>query len=254
MSTTRSRSRPGPATDPRRARALVLVGHGSTRRAAPNRLLGRHAETIARRGLFPKVCVAALHGEPGPETALRRLGGDPAWIVPLFMSDGRYTRRRIPELFGVDGTASGCGLSVLPPLGLHPGIAEIATDRALDWARDEGVPPASVTLVLVGHGSADDPASHDATDLQASRVRETGIFGAVKTAFLQQAPNFTQVVRSVGGPLVAVGLFAADGVHGAEDVPHLIAESGARGAVYLGAIGGDPRIPDVIIDLVGIQA
>lgn len=185
---------------------------------------------------------------------MRRLNGEPAWIVPLFMSDGRYTRHRIPELFGIDKTADRNGLSVLPPLGLHSGIADLATDRALDWAEGEGLVPASVTLVLIGHGSEDDPASRDAAELQAARVRNKPVFGNVATAFLQQSPHVADVIGGIDGPMIAVGLFAANGVHGAEDVPRLMSGNSARQSIYLGAIGVDPKIPDIIVDLVGVEA
>jgi sirohydrochlorin ferrochelatase len=48
--------------------------------------------------------------------------------------------------------------------------------------------------------------------------------------------------------VVVVALLAAQGPHAREDIGRLIAEDGRRDVAYIGAIGGDEAIPEVILE------
>ena len=230
---------------------LFLVGHGSTRASDDNRALLGHAERLAARAIFDAVDVGLLYGEPSAEIVARRLPHDPLYVVPLFMAGGSYPSERIPALFGLNGNRrAGEGPIFCPPVGLHPRLAEIVIERASARVDAEGIATRATTLLVVGHGSTKSDASYRATETQVARMREFDRFGCVVTAYLEQEPELSAVLASLTGPIVVVGLFAGEGAHACRDVPDLLAGYRAGPVAYLGAIGADPAIADLVLDQV----
>jgi sirohydrochlorin cobaltochelatase len=243
-----------PATETRpetlarwRRSELILLGHGSTALPGANTILARHAENLEARGLFAKVRFGALYGDPAAETALRQPRLGEAYVVPLFMCHGRYTRQVIPGLFGLAAPVDGAGLHFCPPVGLHPRLTQIIVERAVERLRAGGEDPGEASLVIVGHGSTESDGSRQATRGHCLRARRRGLFRSVRMAFLDEAPTLARVLSGLNGPLVVAGLFAAEGAHARRDVPEALA--GYRGgAVYhLGPLGSDPALPEVIL-------
>lgn len=255
MSTTRSLSTPAPATERAapglRGRRLFLVGHGSTRAAEDNRALLRHRERLAARALFDSVEVGLLYGEPSAQAIASDLPRDSLYVVPLFMAGGDYPRRAIPALFGLaDDAASGEGPIFCPPVGLHPRLADLVVERARKVLRRRRLPARETTLLVVGHGSRKSRSSWHATETQAARMRARGPFRTVATAYLEQDPSLESVLRSLDGPLVVAGLFAAEGAHAGRDIPTPLGGYQGGPVVYLGAIGADPAIAELVLDQV----
>ncbi len=252
MSTTRSPSRPGPATErPDWARAaLVLVGHGSNRDGGSNPALLAHAAALRARGIFAEVRAAALYGAPRPEQALSGLQAAEVYLAPLFMAEGHFARVGLREAFGLDGRLTVVGgrrVVLCPPLGLQPGLTRLCLARAEARARREGLSPQATRLLFVGHGSSRDPAPREAALWHAEAARGAAVFGGVDEAFLDEPPFLCDVLGGLGGASVAVGLFAAGGLHAGEDVPALIARWARVPVHYLGAIGEDPAISDLVL-------
>ncbi len=259
MSITRSPCRPAPATErapPVLTRAdrrrLLLVGHGSTRAAADNGTLLRHAEKLSEFAHFESVDVGLLYGEPSAKDLAARLPRSGLFVVPFFMAEGYYSKEVIPALF--DTECRGLEDVVQPifcaPVGLHPGLAGIVMDRALEALEVRRLAPEHATLLVIGHGSENSPASWHATETQARRVRQRGVFRRVTTAYLEQTPEIAGVLNGLKGPVVAAGLFAGDGAHAGRDVPALLNGYRAGSIDYLGAIGCDPAIADLVLDQV----
>ncbi len=233
-------------------RRLLLVGHGSTRAAADNETLLRHAERLAERSLFQSVDVGLLYGEPSAEALAARLPRAELFVVPFFMADGYYPQRVIPALFNDDRAATGETERPIfcAPVGLHPGLAGIIIDRALEAMEVRRLAPKHATLLVIGHGSENSPASWHATETQARRVRKRGLFRRVTTAYLEQTPEIAGVLNGLKGPVVVAGLFAGEGAHAGRDVPALLNGYRAGSIDYLGAIGCDPEIADLVLDQV----
>jgi sirohydrochlorin ferrochelatase len=174
-------------------------------------------------------------------------------VVPILMCAGRHTLQELPRALGLHGEIA---LAALPslhlcrPLGLHPALARLVAARAAEalarnhWTADQA------DILLIAHGSKISAASRRATELQAARLRALGLFGAVSTAFLEQKPFLPEALASMRGPVVAVGLFAARGMHADQDIMRMLADSRRTDVDYLGAIGADADIPDVIVDVV----
>jgi sirohydrochlorin cobaltochelatase len=234
-----------------RRSALILVAHGSNRCPGPGQQLERHAHALARRGLFAEVCTATLQGGRSPGEALRSVESERVYVMPMFMCNGQYTRDRVPEAFGLLGAAdrpNGRMVHLCPPIGLDPGLAVLASRRATERLDDIGISAAGATLLLIGHGSPTSSASRQATESQALRIRGTGAFSRVETAYLEEPPAFVDVLSALSGSVVVVALLAAQGPHAREDIGRLIAEDGRRDVAYIGAIGGDEAIPEVILE------
>lgn len=252
MSSTRSPSRPAPATEREtwRRAALVLVAHGAG--GGGNAALKRHVEALGRRRLFAEVTGAALAGGPDPDEALARLTPPEIYVVPFFMTDGTAVRDILPRRLGLDGPVTernGQRFVLSEPVGLNARLAELVVRRAQALASEHAIAPGETTLLLVGHGSTRNPASRQTTEAHAARARNEDVFATVAAAFLDEPPTLTETVAALQGPAVAVGLFTEDGLHASQDIPPILARR--RPAVpYLGAIGPDPEMADLIIDQV----
>ena len=241
MSTTRSRLRKAPATEPAHgASALVLCGHG-TRGAGG--VLDRHAGVIRASGLFAEIRVCSLYGRPDLGAVLDTIDAPDMTVVPWLMCAG-YTMDRLAER--VAGHPQADRVTLAEPVGSLPGIADLAAETAERACEDRAWPMAQTALLLIGHGSGRNAVSAETTRSHAARIATTGRFAEVTTAFLDEPPAPAAALARIRAQLcVAVGLFAERSLHGEDDVPRLL---GARRAVaYTGPIGTAAAFADVIV-------
>lgn len=259
MSTTRSPSRAAPATDPRGDPArwadstLLLVGHGSERDPAPAAALEAHAEALRRGGLFQEVRTAFLYGAPDARAAEQGLSGRHVYVMPVFMCDGLFVRKTVPERFGLGGSVTqrqGRQWYQCPPVGLADGLPQLIDQRLRAAADKRNTDPRRATLLLIGHGSLNSPASWQATEEVARRLRTVTPFQRVVTAYLEQSPRLSECLPDLDGPVFMCGLFAADGSHAATDIPRIVADVSRSDLHYLGPIGKDVDIPQLIVEQV----
>lgn len=264
MSTTRLLSPPAPVTEPpdcgrhhgrpEWARtALILVGHGSNRRNGANPGLTAHVAALQARRIFAEVRAAVLYGAPDAEQALAGLRAPEVTLAPMLMCDGQCARVVLPRAFGLAGplpSRFGRRFTVCPPLGLLSGLTRLILTRAQASALRHGLRPENTSLLVIGHGSTRNPASRRATLWHAAGARAAAVFGSVDVAFLDEEPFLAQVLGGSIGPTVAVGLFAADGLHASEDVPRYIARHAPMSVRYLGAIGEDAGVADLVLEQV----
>lgn len=250
MSITRSHSQRAPATKPAIAPARVgvlLAGHGSPSRPAAAECLARHAASLRASGRFADVRHAVLEGGPDPALVRSWLDGmDLTLIVPMFMSDGYFTRTALPARLGPSPAAE---VLTCPPLGLWSELADLVATIALAARRARGWQDGDWDLLLVAHGSTKDPGSRQATESLADQLVDLTGMARLRTAYLEQAPYLSAEAAKLDKPTVAVGLFAAEGVHAVEDVPKSLAGACAP-VVYTGAVGADPRLPELLVKVI----
>ncbi|NWG24321.1 MAG: hypothetical protein HXY30_07895 [Pseudorhodoplanes sp.] len=232
--------------------AVLLIGHGSSKRPGAAASLARHAEALRAMGTFGEVEAACLiGGSETPAAALARVTRDQAVVVPMMMCAGWTARQLIPQALGLDGgTIPARRIVVCDPLGLHPAFAGLIASRAADRAAVLGVPARSVTLLLIAHGSTRSPASQEATELQAARIRAMERFRAVTCAYLEQPPRLADVLTTLVRPVIAVGCFAAPGHHAIVDSSVVLHKQAQGGVIDLGPIGDDSAIPTLVLDMV----
>ncbi len=226
--------------------AAVLIAHGDRGGPSPNAAL--LAQTAAVRALLSPALVTAgvLKGDPSLEDALSEAAASGAAriaVYPLFMADG-YFMRKVRERVAAIGIAP--DPVILTPLGLDPALPDILVQEAANVASREGMEPLSSRLLVVGHGSKLGPASANATRKAAARAALARRFASVTTAFLEEEPFLEDTLAADGEqPTVVAGFFFGDGMHGGEDVPDAIAETGAN-AIYTGAVGNSPAVAPLI--------
>jgi sirohydrochlorin cobaltochelatase len=258
MFTTRSASLPEPAT--RKAgfvpalqdHAVLLVGHGSSKQPAAAASLERHTQALRAMGTFAAVHTALLVGGAPPAQALRQIGHETIAVMPVMMCAGWTTAKMVPDALGLrGGSRPGHGTVVTcEPLGLHPGLARLIADRAADQAAAFGISTAAATLLLVAHGSQRSTASFDATERQAARLRAMGRFRTVRTAYLEQAPRPAHRPAAAVVPVIIAGLFAAPGHHATRDVAAALAACPRPFVRYLGPIGDDPGVAQLLWEII----
>jgi sirohydrochlorin cobaltochelatase len=233
------------------------VGHGSGHNGGANPGLLAQAAALRARGLFAEVRATALNGAPDPEAALAGIDSARVYLAPLFLCAGHSLRVALPRALGLDGPVTQRGgqrFVLCPPLGLMPGLTRLILARAANAARARGLDPEAAVLLLVGHGSLRNPASRRAAEWHASGARAAAVFGEVDIALLDEPPFLAEVMRRLTRPTIAVGLFADNNRHAGQDLPDAIARHAPVAVRYLGAIGTDVGIPDLVLDQVAATA
>ena len=108
------------------------------------------------------------------------------------MRDGYYTRTVIPKELGHQGSRTYRNGSLLiygPPIGMHPGIADILRFRALETCQSAGWEPSCTRMMVIGHGSPKSSAFAEVTHRHANDIRRLSEFLAVECAFIDKAPR-----------------------------------------------------------------
>jgi sirohydrochlorin ferrochelatase len=240
-----------PATQNASAFALLLAAHGERRAGTDNEGALDLAAALAKRAAANAVAVGFLKGTPSIADAVQQLSGYDLLVYPLFLADGYFTRKLLPRQLEEAGAyGRGRAICLLPPLGIDPALAELALAEANTVAASQGWPAHRTNLVLLAHGSSNNPASRLATEQMAGTLAARNIFARVRVAFLEELPSLSDAVASLSEPVVVVGLFAGEGMHGGDDAPRLIAQIGRSDVVPAGNIGGFAGLPDVIADTI----
>jgi sirohydrochlorin cobaltochelatase len=218
--------------------ALLLIAHGSERYPNADWAVLRHAEALRAEGGFRQVEAAFLNGAPSVAGALEAIDAGIVRVVPFFMEAGYFTKVAIPAAVAGDRRVR-IGL----PAGVHPGMAGVVTRQAMAGCERLGLGPSDVALVVAGHGSASNPGRNLALYQHVAAIRG---FGRVAAACLEEAPFLADVLAAMRGSAVLVsGFFAGDGMHVRDDVPDACR---AAGAVFLGAVGAEPGMLDMVRD------
>jgi sirohydrochlorin cobaltochelatase len=257
--------------------ALVLVGHGSTLNADSSAPTHAHARTIRERQIFREVHSCFWKEEPSMREVFRMVESDTIYVVPLFISEGYFTRKIIPRELGLQGAHTqreGRTIHYCAPVGSHPRMTEVLLRRAREVAPN--IPPRATSLFIVGHGTDLNDNSARAAKEQASKIRSLGEYAPVVSAYMEEPPLIAQWDKLSDHPnVVIVPFFIADGLHSYQDIPILIGIQTGPGSVasqaeifrrnpyevrgrklfYASAIGTEPMIAEVILDQVaGIDA
>ncbi|MFN3655661.1 MAG: sirohydrochlorin chelatase [Pseudolabrys sp.] len=226
---------------------VLIAAHGLRGAGAKNDGFFHLAERVASHFPTSQVGVGFIKGEPGIDAAIRKLDAANIVVYPLFLGAGYFGRtvvgRAVEEMCK---ERPDCVVKVLPPLGLDPELADIIGRKAAHAARSHSFAARQTTLVLLAHGSRQDPASADAAEKIAQRIRATGLFSDICVAFLEQTPTFNETLTELAGPVIVVGLFTGDGLHGADDVNRLMSGLNRRNAICLQNVGQFAELEDLV--------
>jgi len=226
-----------PDPDWKRA-AVILLGHGTEENGGSAEAVVRQAAALRERGWFAAVREAFWKQAQHVQDVLRELEAPCVFIVPIFMAEGYFAARVIPEALGF-APESGwprrnqAGDQVrwyCAPVGTHPRLTEVALARAESIVRQHPFPrlpqPREISLFLAGHGTERDPASRRSVEAMAERIRALERYAMVEAVFLEEAPRIPECyTRAVTRRIVVVPAFISDGLHTQEDIPVLLGES-----------------------------
>ncbi len=241
-----SSTRPGdPKEQVTSSQSVILCAHGGE---AGCTAAEQHAQRLQETGRFDRVVACCLHGMPNLAMGFVRARSPSIAIVPMLMADGYMCRTVLPAAVA-EVAPDDLSVRITPPLGASPGVGDIIARRALLACLDKGWQPAQSALVVVGHGTERDARSGETVKTTATRLQDGGAFGLVRAGFLEQPPLVADVLAELGARnCVVSGYFADAGGHAQQDLPAQI-RAVCPGAAYLGPIGVDPEITDVILDL-----
>lgn len=225
--------------------ALLLAAHGERLPAAANEGVMRIARAVRAHNIVSEVAVGFINGAPSMGDALGQLAAGKVIVYPLFASNGYFTRDRLVQLID-EANGDAREIEILPPLGLDPGLPPLVMALVARAASEHGFAPGASTAVLLGHGSRRNPASRKATEWIAGEMAGRQVCRDVAVAFLEEQPHLDEVMQSIEGPAVVVGMFSGDGLHGARDAPRLVARLGRSDVIYAGVIGNAPDIEQVV--------
>ena len=252
--------------------SLLLVGHGSTENPDSSPPTLDHAETIRARGIFREVHCCFWKEEPQYRDARYLLDADEVYVVPVFISEGYFTRSVIPRELGLDGALSevdGVLYKYCKPVGSHPNMTEVLLERARQTA--PGIAEEETTLLIVGHGTALNQNSAVAAKTQARLLSERTGYARVLSTYMEEEPLITDWHQLAETPnVLVVPFFIADGLHSYQDIPVMLGieseptEAASKRAVfrdnprqlrgrnlyYASAIGTEPQIAELILDQV----
>lgn len=235
------------------ADALLLCAHGRGGTAEDHHVPEMLARALRGRSRFARVEACYLRGRPRLADVLADIAEARVFLVPLLMADGHTSRVVLPEALAAAG-ADGARVTLTPPLGTAPAIADLVARDALELCGERGWTPAETTVVIAGHGTARHAGSARSAEDAAPRVAASGGFRRAVAAFLEQAPYLDAVLQEIApAPCVVAGFFLDHGGHSVEDIPRLIAAAHPE-AAYEGALGGSPGLADIVLEMVRAAA
>jgi len=266
--------------------ALVLVGHGSTLTADSGKPVYQHAAELRRRGQFGEVREAFWKQEPRVKDIAEGLTFPRVFFVPIFVSDGYFSERAIPEALGFERTKEGELLRVqqrtlqtliyCKAIGSHGSMTEVLLARARQVVEKSPFPrapkPKETTLFICGHGTDQDENSRVAIDRQVQLIGGLDIYAGVHAIFMEEEPRIQTCYETAHTRnMVVVPFFISDGLHTQEDIPVMLGEPErvvkerleagqptwrnpterkSKLVWYTSSIGSEAHIPDVIIERV----
>lgn len=244
--------------------ALVIAGHGSHLSARSSEPVYRHADAIRQRGVFDEVRECFWKEEPPLSRMLELVESDQLFVVPLFVSQGYFTREVIPRELGLDGPApsvtrkAGKTVHYCGPIGTHPWMTEMILRRAEETAGLSERESKETALIVIGHGTERNAGSSGVILRVADEARRAGVFASVEPGFLDQSPEVGEVLERVKERrVVLVPFFVAEGWHTQETIPDglgihrpgvsSVSEKDGRVIHYAAPVGTFPEVADIVV-------
>jgi len=244
--------------------ALIVIGHGSHLNAESSAPVYRHAETLRRLGVFDEVRECFWKEEPSLREVFDLVEAEEVYVVPLFISEGYFTEEVIPRELGLSGPAPsitrklGKTIHYCGPIGTHPWMTRMILRRAEESAGLSDEEAREAGLVIIGHGTERNSNSQQVIYRVTREAEEMGIFGSVRTGFLDQPPDVGEVLDEMEQrTVVLVPFFVAEGWHTQETIPDdlginrpaisPVTEKDGRTIFYAAPVGTFPEVAEIIL-------
>ena len=243
--------------------ALILAAHGSRVDPAVNGLVDGYVDRLTALNGFKEVLAAYHHGEPSFATVLDELEAESVTVIPLMTSRGYFSDVVLPRELARNRRFRTMDVMQTEPVGTHPKIVPLVWHRVRAQMKEHGFEPAKTSVVLIGHGTARYSQSAEATFHLADELAFRYPGSEVVVGFLDEQPSVEAAMEQVSRDRVVVEPFLiANGPHASRDIPArlglgalnghrlpFVGRVGKRVVVCDSAVGTDPGIVEIIIDL-----
>lgn len=242
---------------------LVLAAHGSDAEPEVNERLRCWARLIGERRCFDEVVTAFHQGDPPFARVLDRMIADRITVVPVMTSEGYYSDVVLPRALTENARYRSVTLHQTRPIGCHPGMGALIERRAMELCSATNMALKNTCLLIVGHGTARHARSRATTESIINELARRDAWGRVSGAFLDDDPKLETVFARLTLPqLLVIPFMIGGGPHATRDTPRRLGldVSAGTAAPFTGsvgscrvtcdaAIGNDPRVVDMIVDL-----
>ena len=245
--------------------ALIIIGHGSHLNAESSAPVYAHAAAIRATGAFHEVRECFWKEEPSMREVFDLVESDEVFVVPLFISEGYFTEEVIPRELGLDGPAPsvtrklGKTIRYTGPVGTHPSMSRMILRRAEESAGLTDEQARRAGLIIIGHGTERNSNSAEVIYRVSREADEAGVFGHVRTGFLDQEPEVGEVLEAMEErSVVLVPFFVAEGWHTQETIPDdlginrpavsPVTEKDGRTVFYASPVGTFPEIARIVLE------
>ena len=233
--------------------ALVLLGHGTTLNAGSEVPVFQHAAALRARGCFAAVREAFWKQEPRLAEVVSSLDAPRVFIAPLFISEGYFSERLIPQALGLREAGEGGFCRVrrkggqtffyCKPVGTHESMtgallararevvesgrnSESASRLGIQVRGTDSFAFKETTLFVAGHGTPRDPNSRRAIERQVELIRAMEFYADVQGVFLEEEPRIRRCWELAATRRVVVApFFISEGLHVQEDLPVMLGEA-----------------------------
>jgi sirohydrochlorin ferrochelatase len=239
-------------------RALVLVGHGSLRKASGAAMI-RLAALARETGLSPIATAGFLNfSKPTFADAVARCvrkGATDLLVQPYFLIPGYYVSEALPKLVAeAQRRHPTLMIRVAEAFGYHPALVDLVQDRVMKATSH----PAGAALLLMAHGTPT-PEANAPIEAVAQTLRKQGSYAEVVLSYMEiNKPSIPEAIQRLTEQnytrIIAVPYFLQLGGHVAEDLPREIDEARAKHPqaqiMLTDYLSYDPLILNVIKDRV----
>lgn len=228
---------------------LIICAHGSAYHPAANEHVLEISSVLRQSGDFADVQTIFHTGQTADWSApdLEPSAFDQIFIVPYMMSDGFLAKQMIEK---AKHTIEEAGITKpvigTPSVGTHHSIVALVLKVATEATEVHQLSPDELSLVIIAHGSRNAPESRIGAEAHLQSIRDSTRFKETVLGFIEEPPFVANVLKSVEGPAVVVGLFAAPGGHAIVDIAEAMQEANKDNLINAGPIGLHRDMHDLI--------
>ncbi|KPA21629.1 hypothetical protein shim_23360 [Shimia sp. SK013] len=164
---------------------------------------------------------------------------DGAAVFPMFMADGWFVGRVLPRRL------KGQNLRILPPLGFHDDLPQLAAAVIQDHLRVQNWTESETHVLLAGHGSAKGDKAALSTRNFAESLSELLPEIDITQGLIEESPFIFDAARDLGDRAMCLPFFALEGGHCKFDIPQALDAAGFTG-LRLPPLGYAAALPALV--------
>ncbi|MEP2530734.1 CbiX/SirB N-terminal domain-containing protein [Shimia sp.] len=220
-------------------RQALIVAHGQpSDPEPPERHLAALAERVAAALPGWRIRSATIAAAGRLEAEVAEMP-DNGLIYPMFMSDGWFVSRVLPDRLGETP------LTTLPPLGFDDALPELAARLIKEKLVALGWRAAQSNLLLAAHGSGRGTRAAKAARSFADRLSPLLSGMSITLGFIEEPPFVNDAATGLGSQTLCLPFFALEGDHCREDIPQALEKANFSGEL-LQPLGETDEIPNLI--------